>query len=184
MSDKEIILLLKSKPSEGLYEAIKKYGQLVRTVIRRILPNNPEDVEECVEDTFVNIWQHIRHVESDTLLFKAYILSTARNITITRYRQIKRSSVVSLESVPDPVGDDVAEDVLKAESSRELQKTIMEMEEPDRGIFFRRYFLFESYKQIAHTLEISEVQVKNKLCRKKVWLRKKLEERGISYETN
>lgn len=184
MSDKEIILLLKQKPSEGLFEVIQKYNRLVRTVVRRILPNHHSDAEECVEDTFVNIWQHIDSIDPSTLLFKAYILSTARNLTISRYRQLKRNHLISLDAVSEPADRDMIETILQDETKNEIQKLVMEMEEPDRGIFFRRYFLFESYKQIAHALKLSEVQVKNKLYRKKACLRKKLEERGILYEAN
>lgn len=183
MSDREIVRLLKNNPSEGLYEAIQKYNRLVFTIIRRILPNNPEDVEECVEDTFVNIWKRIDSVNPDAACFKAYLLGTARNIAITRYRQLRRSHTVPLDSVPEPMGEDIAGDVLKAETSREIQALVLEMEEPERGIFFRRYFLFESYQQVAQALGLSEGKVKNTLHRKKSWLRKKLEERGVIYET-
>lgn len=184
MDDREIIRLLKKNPSEGLYEAIQKYNRLVRSIVQRILPNNPEDVEECVEDTFVNIWQNIHRFEPDTPYFRPYLLSIARNLAISRYRQMKRSDVVSLESVPEPVEEDIAGMVLQAESSRELREAMLEMEEPDRGIFFRRFFLFESYKQIASALKLSEAQVKNRLHRKKLWLRRTLEERGFCYEAN
>lgn len=182
MNDKEIILLLRDSPSKGLYEAIAKYSRLIRTVVRRILPNNPEDVEECVEDTFVNVWRHVDNIDLNNPNLKAYLLTTARNITITRYRQLKRRDVVSLECVPEPTEDDVSQTILDAETSRELKSLIMEMQEPDRGIFFRRYFLFETQKQIAQALELSEVQIKNKLYRGRLWLRKELEERGIPYE--
>lgn len=184
MSDRDIIRLLKDRPSDGLYEAIQKYNRVVRTIVRRILPNNHADAEECVEDTFISIWQHIDSIDPSAQFFKAYLLSTARNITITRYRQLKRRAAVSLDSVPEPSENNMVEMMLKEEACNEVQKLIMEMEEPDRGIFFRRYFLFESYKQIAHALRLSEVQVKNKLYRKKPFLRKKLEERGISYEAD
>lgn len=184
MSDKEIILLLKARPSDGLYEAIQQYHRLVRTVVRRILHNHPADAEECVEDTFVNIWRQIDRIDPDTPYFKAYILGAARNIAITRYRQLHRNQTLSLESVPEPVEKDIAETILSNETNREVQQLVLEMDEPDRGIFFRRYFLFESYKQIAQALKLSEVQVKNKLYRKKLSLRKKLEERGILYEAN
>lgn len=183
MNDKEIILLLKRDPSRGLYEAIEKYNRLVRTLVRRILPNRPADAEECVEDTFVNIWRRIDDIDPDTPYLKAYILRAARNIAITRYRQMKRSNTVSLDAVPEPIEIDIAEDVIETESNREIREAVMELEEPERGIFFRRYFLFESYKRIAQALRLSETQVKNTLYRKKSHLRKKLEERGISYET-
>lgn len=172
MSDNEIIQLLKDKPSDGLYEVIQKYNRVIHAIVRRILPHHPADVEECVEDTFVNIWKNISRIDPDTPFFKAYILNMARNITISRYRQLKRKDEVSLESIPEPMENNIVETIIQAENNNEIQKLILEMEEPDRGIFFRRYFLFESYKQIAQALKLSEVQVKNKLYRKKSCLRK------------
>lgn len=184
MSDHEIIKLLKNNPSEGLHEAIGKYSRLVRTIVRRILPYHAQDVEECVEDTFVSVWRHIGNVEAGAPFFKGYILRTARNIAISRYRQIRRNDTVPLDSVPEPIGGGVEECILEKDASRELEKLILQMQEPDRGIFFRRYFLFESYKQVAQAMGLSEVQVKNKLYRVKLRLRNQLEERGVSYEVN
>lgn len=182
MNDKDIILLMKSRPSDGLYEAMKKYYALVRTVVGRILPHNPQDAEECAEDAFVNIWRCIDRIDPDTATFKGYLLSTARNIAITRYRQLRRGQVVSLEMLDLADEDNVIDSVLGAEATNALQLLIVELEEPDRGVLFRKYFLFESIRQIAQKTGLSEIQVKNKLYRGKQKLRKNLEERGISYE--
>ena len=182
MEDKQIILLLKNKPSDGFYEAIQKYRAAVTAVIARVLPYHPQDVEECVADTFVNIWRFIDRIDEETRTFKGLVLCTARNIAINRYNQLKRRQVISMETLDLVSDEDIALAVQGAEATKELQKLIVEMREPDQEIFFRKYFLFEPVKDIAKRLELDEVQVKNKLFRGRQRLRKQLEERGISYE--
>jgi len=182
LDDRKIILLLKTKPSDGLYEAMQKYCVAVRSVVRRILPYHPQDVEECVEDTFVNVWRFIDSVDPDTKTLKGLLLSTARNIAITRYYRLKRSQVISLETLDLAGDEDIAETVLESEATKELQRLVIDMRKPDREIFFRKYFLFESLKQIGDKIGLDEVQVRNKLYYGSQKLRKQLEERGISYE--
>lgn len=182
LSDKEIISLLQENPSDGLYYAMKKYDRLVYTVISRILINNPQDVEECVEDTFVNIWRSIDKVDPNTDTFKGLILSAARNLAISRYRKLRKEQTVSINTIDVASNDNVAEMILSEEVTKELQLLMSEMKEPDRSIFFRRYFLFESLDEIADNCGLSYVQVKNKLYRGKKKLRKKLENGGRTYE--
>lgn len=182
MEDRQIILLLREDPSEGLRKAIEKYGGLVKTVVSRVLPYHAEDVEECVADTFVNIWKTAGRIDPDTGTFKGLLLCTARNTAINRYHQLRRRQVISLDTVDLVSDEDIAMTVISGEACRELQRLILEMGSPDKEIFFRKYFLFEKVREIAARLSLDEVQVKNRLYRGRQRLSKKLEERGVSYE--
>ena len=182
MDDKQIILLLKNRPSYGLHEAIGKYRAAVQAVVSRVLPYHPQDVEECVADTFVSIWRIIDRIDADTKTFRGLILSTARNTAINRYNQLGRRPVVSLETLELAGEDDIALTVLSAETTKELQDLIVGMGQPDQEIFFRKYFLFESVQDIAAHVGLGEGGVRNRLYRGRQKLRRQLEERGVSYE--
>lgn len=180
MQDKELIQLLQDKPSEGLYEAIKKYGELLKIVIARIIPQSPMDVEECVADTFVNAWKTIGRLDAETASLKGYLLCIARNTAINRYHQLKRHDSSPLDTLDIPADTDVEGILLSAETSVQLQEAIAEMPEPDREIILRKYFLFESIKEIAEQLSMDETQIKNRLYRSRQHLKKKLQERGFA----
>lgn len=182
MEDRKLIQLLQSKPSEGLREAIQQYGGLLQTVISRIIPNSPQDVEECVADTFINGWKTIHRLDADGNL-KGYLLCIARNTAINRYRQLKRQNHASLDILEFADEEDVALSVIGDETLVELQNLIASMTEPDREIIIRKYFLFESLKEIGSRLGMADEQVKKRLYRSRQRLKAALEKRGVSDET-
>lgn len=178
MDDRTIILMLRQRPAEGLDAAIQQYGRLLEVVIGRILRGCPQDVEECVADTFVAAWKTIDRLEPDGSL-KGYLLCIARNNAINRYHQLARQDHVSIEDMDLADRDDVALEVIGEETMLEVQNSIRELEEPDREIMIRKYFLFEPVKSIAERLGLDVIQVKNRLYRTRQRLRRTLAERGV-----
>ena len=183
MEDSNIVLLLKNKPSDGLYEIIKKYRGFVAVIIGRILRGNQQDVEECIDDTFLSVWKAVGDAENDIKNLKGYLACTARNIAINRYRQLAKRNVVDIDDIDLAEENDLMLVFENKSNSIALQKLIAAMEETDREIFIRKYFLFEKVKDIARQTSLDEVQVKNRLYRGKQKLRKQLEERNVIYET-
>ena len=55
MDDKDIIALFWTRAEEAITQTAKKYENYCRTIIGRILPS-PEDVEECLNDTYLGAW--------------------------------------------------------------------------------------------------------------------------------
>ncbi len=180
LEDKELIQLLQNKPSDGLREAINQYGELLKVVIARILPQRPMDVEECVADTFVNAWKTINRLDAETANLKGYLLCIAKNTAINRYHRIKKHSSTSLDTLEIPADTDVEQMLLSAETSMELQEVIAEMPNPNQEIILRKYFLFETTKEIAQHLSMDECQIKNRLYRSRQYLKRVLEERGFT----
>jgi RNA polymerase sigma-70 factor (ECF subfamily) len=171
-------MLLHKSPADGLSEAINAYGGIATAVVMRIL-KNPQEAEECVADTFVALWKNIHELSKIDSL-KAYLLCIARNKAIDRYRKLKKLDVISIDGLDDFViiaDDDVELLVINNEFMDELQASIMKMPEPNREIFIRKYFLFEQIKEIAERLDLTEVQVKDRLYRIRKQLRQKYEKR-------
>lgn len=183
MEDSEIVLLLKSKPSDGLYEIIKKYRSFVAKITGRILRGNQQDVEECIDDTFLSVWKAAGDTGSEITNLKGYLACTARNTAINRYRKLTRLNVVDIDEIDFAEENDMMLEFENKNNAITLQGLIAAMDEPDREIFIRKYFLFEKVKDIATQTELDEVQVKNRLYRGKQKLRKQLEERDVIYES-
>jgi RNA polymerase sigma-70 factor (ECF subfamily) len=164
-----------------LREAIRQYGGLVSLVVSRILPGLPQDVEECVADTFANIWKNLGQLDENVNL-KGYLLCTARNTAINRYNQIKRRKSVPFELLELASEDDVELAAIDGETMEALQRLITGLNEPDREIIIRKYFLFESLAVIGGHLGLSAEQVKKRLYRCRQNLKEALKERGITHE--
>lgn len=167
-------------PETGLRWAMRDYASLVRGILRRILPGQERDVEECMADVFVALWRNAGKLAERQVPLRAWLIVTARNTGINRYRALSRREEVPLSEdlmqtladlLPDPAGE-VAEQVGALVSA---------MEPPDREIFLRKYYLLQSSREIAAALGLSVSNVNTRLCRGRDRLRIQLREGGITH---
>lgn len=179
MEDSQIILLIKDNPPEGLKEAIQKYRGYVGAIVTRVLSGSERDVEECVADTFVSVWKYIR-AGNEVHNLKGCIACTARNTALNRLKKLKREAMADISELELPSDGDTALDFETEENLREIQELVVRMDEPDREIFVRKYFLMESLKEISKRTRLDETQIRNRLYRGRQKLRKQLEERGVA----
>lgn len=164
----------------GLRWAMRDYAPLVRGVLRRILPGRERDVEECMADVFVALWRNARHLRDTDTPVRAWLIVTARNTGINRYRALQRRQEIPLteelaqtlaDLPPDPTGD--AADLVGA--------LVAAMDPPDRDLFLRKYYLLQSGREIAEALGMSVASVNTRLSRGRERLRRQLKEGGYSH---
>lgn len=179
MEDSAIIILLQTNASEGLLEATKKYGGLVKAITIKILHHQEEDVEECIADTFVSLWKNINSYNLERGTLKGYIACIARNTAINRYNKLNRQQTYALENDDIASQENIEETIARKSDIQVLQSLIEDMGEPDKEIFIRRFFLFEKVKKIGEALGLTPKTVENKLFRGKQRLRKQLIVRGV-----
>ncbi|WP_130862931.1 RNA polymerase sigma factor [Bacilliculturomica massiliensis] len=182
MNDKQLILLLRNAPSEGLSKAIDLYGGQVKWIAAKIIGGGREqDVEECVSDAFVRLWQNIDRYdgESGTPL-KSYLFGIARHTALDyRRKNEKAGDLLPIEENDLEVNIDFADQMAGDANRRILQESIDGLGEPDRQIFILRYYLGERVSAIAERLSLQPKTVENKLYRGKKTLKNALIERGI-----
>ncbi|MDF2677218.1 MAG: hypothetical protein K0Q97_1536 [Bacillota bacterium] len=180
MNDDKLVKLLKKNPSKGLSCAIDIYGALVKTIVTRILGyENQQDIEECVSDVFVELWKSINNFNKEKGIFKNYIISIARHISINTYnRKIKKNLATTLEEDLE-FNIDLNDEVTKSINKKIIKDTLKNLPQPDKDIFIRRYYLYESVKDIAFSLDINPKTVENKLYRGKEVLKQALINNGI-----
>lgn len=134
MEDNKIIDALLAEPETGLQFLLTQYGGLIHTVICRILPNNPQDAEECAADVLVAAWKHAAEFKQQNRPLRAWLCVTARNAAIDRWRALRpRQQECELN-------DELAQDWMTERRSTEAEELIAqlltELPEPDREIFF------------------------------------------------
>ena len=170
-NDAALLALLQSDPQAGLARLLDAYGGLIHGVVRRILPRNPEDAEECVADVLVAAWQSAGRLagEPDRPL-QGWLTLTARHIAIDRYRRLRRRPGT------DPLDETLAADWLLEPRTSEGEDCIAELAAalpaPDHEIFLRRYYLLEPSRTIAAGLGMSEHTVNVRLSRGRARLRR------------
>ncbi len=173
MEDNEILALFDARSDRAVAETERKYGALCRAAVRRVL-NDGRDAEECVNDTWMALWNAIPPARPSCL--PAYISRIACRIAVSRYRYLTREKrredgMLSLdeleECVPDPEGLTEGDGELK----ETLSAFLASLEEETRNWFLSRYLYQHSPSEIASAAGVSENTVVTRLYR----ARKKLE---------
>ena len=83
MNDEEIIQLYFDRKESAIAASEQKYGGLCRSVARRILPDL-RDVEECLSDLWIRIWNAIPPERPGSL--RAYLARVMRNLALDKAR--------------------------------------------------------------------------------------------------
>ena len=179
LEDSEILDLLRTDPSEGLSAAVRKYRPYAAAIVGRVLCGREQDVEECLADAFVSVWKTVRS-GTEIRSLKGCIAFAARNTAINRYNRLRREQTVDITALELPSEDDVILDFETRANSEAVQELVYGMDEPDREIFVRKYFLMEPVKEISRRMLLDEIQIKNRLYRGRQKLRRQLTERDVT----
>ena len=182
MEDTAIIRLFQERSQQAIAELSQKYGKLCQSLSRRIL-NNEEDAKECVNDTWLGVWNSIPPQTPNPLV--SYVCRITRNLSVKRLRHnlaAKRNSYydVSLAELEEciPAAQE-QEPWEEQEVTKVLERFLRELDTGSRVMFVKRYWYAESVAQIAETFGMKENSVSVKLMRLRKKLRKKLEKEGV-----
>lgn len=181
MDDWEIIDLYFERNESAIRETEAKYGNLCMSIARNIL-GNEADTEECVNDTYLSVWNTIPPQRPNN--FVAFISKITRNISLKRVRfdnAIKRSAltVVSLSELENVIPDNCISDI-GDEQLGKLISDFLRMEKPDaRNVFIRKYWFFDTVSEIADRYSFSESKVKSMLYHTRNRLRDYLNREGV-----
>ena len=179
MEDGEIIELYFSRNENAIKETAAKYGRLTMSVAYNIL-RSPEDAEECVNDTYLGVWNSIPPARPNNL--RAFICKIARNLSLNKLKYntaAKRSPelLLSLNELEEVIADD------KLPDGGDLSGLISEFlraQKPDaRNVFLRRYWFADSVAEIADRYSFSESKVKSMLFHTRNKLREYLRKEGF-----
>ena len=144
-------------------ELSSKYGNLCKCIAKNIL-GSEQDAEECVNDTYLAVWNAIPPTKPDSL--QGYISRVARNVSLKRYRSntaIKRNSYydISLEEIGECIGNGtrVEDGIIAEELSARINKFLGTLKKKERVIFLQRYWYNASISDIAKMMSMSNNSV-------------------------
>ena len=172
LRDKKIVKLIVKKEEEGLKALTEKYEKLLTYIATGILGNNREDVEECVNDTYLKAWNHMQEFDFEKASLKTYMSVIVRNTAINRLRKISRTEGTAQKDELCDLAEDYADQrqdveatMERKESMRALNEIIANMKKRDRELVLRRYYYLQSSKEIAFHMKMSVNAVDSKLSR-------------------
>lgn len=183
MTDEKIIELLFERDETALSEIESKYKRLLRYIAENFLSAR-EDVEECLNDVLLSVWNAIPPERPDDL--RAYVSAAVRNCAIDKLRSNKADKrgggfvAVSDEflSMLDD-GTDLASEFEARRAGTVINAFLAEQSGESRDIFVMRHYLGMSYAEISDIFGCSEGKVKMSLLRSRKKLAAKLRKEGI-----
>lgn len=183
MEDKMIIDLFNLRSQEAITRTKEKYGGLCQAMASRLLSSR-EDAEECVNDTYLALWDAIPPASPASL--GAYAVRITRNLAMKRLTYLtaeKRSAeaAVSFEELEGCIaGNGGPEDAAHEQLLKEaLRNFLGSLDERSRWLFLRRYYFFDTPAALAQQLGVAEGTVRSRLHRIRMKLKKYLIKEGI-----
>lgn len=174
MSDRQMIEAIRNGDEEAMGEAMRKYSGLLWSVAASVLDGVApvQEVEECVADVFVYLWQNPHKYDEGKGRLKSWLALMARSRAIDRYRVFMHRNEAEMEE--NIVADkwDMLEDICRQDLRGRLWACIRRLEEPDREALIRRYYYDQKPKEIASAMGIPKKQVENRLYQGKQKLRR------------
>ena len=182
MEDAKIIRMFFERKEEGIKELERKYKRYCQTIAHNIL-SSKEDAEECVNDTYLAVWNSIPPNRPNSLM--ADLGKITRNLALDKREKQKAAkreakAHILIEEIAEVFVNE--QDALTDEIAlREaINKFLKQLPKEKRILFMRRYFFFDSVKEIAKAEKVSESQIKTALFRIRLELKDYLLEEGIT----
>ena len=174
MTDITAIAGVKEKDERTINEIIIKYSKLLWPIAAAVLKNvgSEQDVEECVADVFIDLWENPDKYEPERGTLKSWLCMVARCKAIDRYRVLSKHSTVPLEGAMMVGRMGMQDALLQEETKRELVAAVNALADVEKDILTRRYYYEQKPREIAKALDLPLKQVENHLYRSKQKLRK------------
>lgn len=183
MEDKQIIDLYWRRSELAIFETANKYGAYCRAVAYHIL-HSEEDSEECVNDTWLRVWNAIPPQRPARL--RMFLAKITRNLAFDKYKAQtagKRGggeTELVLDELNECIstGDDAEHQCITQELEQTINRFVHTLPERDRNIFVRRYFFVETVEAIAEKQGLSANHVMVILSRTRQKLKTYLKKEG------
>lgn len=184
MEDSKIVDLFWERSETAIAETQQKYKRYCHYIAYNILGSD-EDAEECVNDSYIRVWDSIPPHRPERL--STFIGKITRNLALDRLKsrntQKRRASQASAvidelqECIPVlAYPSDVADDIALRGA---LNSFLYSLPDKTMKIFLQRYWYMSSVKEIAEEFSVSQSKVKITLHRTRNALKLYLEKEGI-----
>lgn len=182
LEDEAILEMFLRRSEEAIQELDNKYGKVCYKISYNIV-NNRQDVEECMNDAYLGVWNTIPPKRPDSLL--SYVCKIVRNLSLKMYYKkgaVKRSShyTIAMEEIKDCIADwkTVEGEMETREFLHMIEDFLDTLTVENRVIFIRRYWFSNSCKEIGEHMGFTEKNISVRLTRIRRKMKEYLRQRG------
>ena len=165
--DAELVGRARTGDVEAFAELVRRYERRVGAVLYRLL-DDPRDVEEAVQDVFVQAWRNLDRFRGEAALF-TWLYRIAVNEALMRRRR-RRPVLEPLEDAPDR-----AQDEPDAELGAFLVARLRALPFEYRAPLVLRDVEGLSNQEVADVLGLSLAAAKSRIHRARMQIRAELE---------
>ncbi len=183
LEDSKIIDLLFERSEQAIKELDIKYGAAVNKTAVNIL-NDRQDAEECVNDTWLRVWNSIPPHRPETLA--SYIFTIAHNLAVNRYHSGKAEKrntnyALVLDELEEciPSGVNVETEYEAKELGAAINRFLYALDPEDRFLFVRRYWYADSVENLAAMTKGTPNRTSVRLFRIREKLKNTLKKEGL-----
>lgn len=183
MEDSSIVSLFTERSEQAIEELNRKYEPVIKKIVANILSNRL-DVEECVNDTYLRVWNSIPPQKPDPLV--SYVCKIARNLALDRYRANRAGKRggnfdLILDEMEEciPSGMDVETEYDAKELAAAINRFLSGLSRDDRFLFVRRYWYGDSISDLATMTDGNGNRISVRLFRLREKLKKTLLKEGF-----
>lgn len=187
MTGAEYCRLYKKSPDIAYKALFDEYLNYVYTIIYNKLRScaSAEDIEECVSDTFAEMYMKYDTEKAFSGDLHGYIATIAKRKAINRYHRIISASSHIADMEDDDMsmissGTDMEKETEKAEIRHIMLAKIKELGEPDSTIIIQKFYYDRSSAEIADMVSMNAAAVRMRCKRAMSRLRSLLEAVGIT----
>ncbi len=178
-SDRELVQLAQAGDLDAFAEIVRRHERRLRIVLLRILDDS-RDVEEAVQDAFVQAWRNLGRYRGEAALF-TWLYRIGINAALARTRR-REHPTGSLESLPAEGAAQVPRELVPehAAEAHELRARVLaglaELPFEYREAVVLRDLAGLSNQEVAAALGMSLAATKSRIHRGRLQLRDLLEE--------
>ncbi|MBO2944319.1 sigma-70 family RNA polymerase sigma factor [Paenibacillus sp. F411] len=170
ITEDNIVQQLRERNENGIAFIIHQYGSLLSGIIRRHVHYNPQELEECLDDVLLAIWNHIDDYDESKNTFVQWIAAIAKYRAIDYQRRMIRNEQRFVQGK----GEDSRREErppMTGPGQRDAAEVLAHLSEVERSIFDKYYLQGVPSAEIAAELQVKESWIHNKLSRGRKKLR-------------
>ena len=171
-TDEALITRIISGERQVFEQLIRKYNQRLYRIGMSVLENEAE-TEDAMQTAYIKAYEHLQEFEQRSS-FGTWLIRIMLNQCYEQKRKSKRT-VSSIEEVNIPNMNTAVNDLVNKELGNILQQAIARLPEKYRLVFVLRTIEDLSVRETCTILNIGESNVKVRLNRAKLLLRKDLD---------
>lgn len=158
---------------DAFAELVRRYERRVRGVVVRLLDDD-RDVDEAVQDAFVQAWRNLHRFRGDAQVF-TWLYRIAVNAALARGRRLTHQTVPFDDLTHEPASRQAADAPRQAELRTRLLAAIRALPPEYRAALVLRDVAGLANDEVATVLELSLPATKSRIHRARLQVRAALE---------